>query len=301
MIAVQEVKISYDYKQRVDAALDACIPTTDQLPNRLHQAIRYALLNGGKRLRPALVYATGEVLGVDANMLNPPACAIECIHAYSLIHDDLPAMDNDDWRRGKPTCHKAFDEATAILAGDALQTLAFECLADTRAGLSAEQRLRMISVLVHASGSHGMAGGQALDLAVTGQTLDLEQLEIIYRLKTGALISGCIKLGLIAAGREEDPVVATPLRHFARALGLAFQIQDDILDVEGNIATLGKQPGSDHQKQKPTYPALVGLAAAKNRLAVLYQETFAALDLLGEKAEPLRRMTTVILNKHHEH
>lgn len=282
------------YKTRVEAALTTYLPPADQPPTRLHQAMRYSVLNGGKRLRPALVYATGIALGLDLKQLDSAACAIELIHAYSLIHDDLPAMDNDDWRRGHPTCHKAFDEATAILAGDALQSLALPILCQTSAEITASQAIKMVQALTRASGSQGMAGGQALDLAAANNPVDLTQLQAIHRLKTGALISACIELALIAAGRDTDATIATPLRQFADHLGLAFQIQDDILDIAGDMQILGKQPGSDSKNNKTTYPILLGLTEAQKQLTALRQQALGLLDSLAN-TDALRQLTTDIL------
>jgi farnesyl diphosphate synthase len=282
------------HKARVETALAAYLPAAETPPIRLHQAMRYSVLNGGKRLRPALVYATGAALGLGLEQLDAPACAVEFIHAYSLIHDDLPAMDNDDWRRGQPTCHKAFDEATAILAGDALQGLALQILCQPAPGISAEQALTMVRTLAQASGTQGMVGGQALDLAAVASTLDVAQLQTIHHLKTGALIRACIELPLIAAGKDHDAAAATPLRQFADCLGLAFQIQDDILDVAGTMQSLGKQPGGDSKNNKPTYPALLGLAEAQRHLTALRQQ---ALDLLASlpNSGALQQLTTDIL------
>lgn len=284
------------YKSRVETALAAYLPAAETPPTRLHQAMRYSVLNGGKRLRPALVYATGATLGLGLEQLDAPACAVEFIHAYSLIHDDLPAMDNDDWRRGQPTCHKAFDEATAILAGDALQGLALQILSQPTPGISAEQALTMVRTLAQASGAQGMVGGQALDLAAVASTLDVTQLQTIHRLKTGALICACIELPLIAADKDQDAAVATPLRQFADCLGLAFQIQDDILDVAGTMQSLGKQPGGDSKNNKPTYPVLLGLTEAQQQLAELRQQAFALLDQLAN-TQALRQLTTDILRE----
>lgn len=284
------------HKNRVETALAAYLPAAETSPTRLHQAMRYSVLNGGKRLRPALMYATGTTLGLGLEQLDAPACAVEFIHAYSLIHDDLPAMDNDDWRRGQPTCHKAFDEATAILAGDALQGLALQILCQPAPGISAEQALAMVRALAQASGAQGMVGGQALDLAAVASTLDVTQLQTIHRLKTGALIRACIELPLIAASKDSDSTVATPLRQFADCLGLAFQIQDDILDVAGTMQSLGKQPGGDSKNNKPTYPVLLGLTEAQQQLAELRQQAFDLLDQLAN-TQALRQLTTDILRE----
>ncbi len=298
MSVAQPTAIHTEYKQRIDALLLTHIP--EQSPERLHQAMRYVISNGGKRLRPILVYATGHALGADITELDAPACAVELIHTYSLIHDDLPAMDDDDWRRGQPTCHKAFDEATAILAGDGLQALAFSLLAQagipgSAGGSPAKQHLRMIAALATAAGVIGMVGGQALDLAATGRPLDLTHLQTIHRLKTGALIQCCIELGLIAANLDQTTNIASPLREFASYLGLAFQIQDDILDVEGDITTLGKPPGSDKRHAKLTYPSIIGLTQAKTELQLLRQKILAILATLAIDTRELAAITQAIL------
>src|SRR5271169_6457848 len=246
------------YQTRVQNVLEGALPAAELIPQRLHAAQRYAVLGNGKRLRPLLVYCTGEALRVPANILDAPAAAVELIHSYSLVHDDLPAMDDDDLRRGQPTTHRAFDEATAILAGDALQVLAFSLLArDRAAGVSADARLKMIQILADASGTAGMAGGQALDLSAVGRQLDLGELEAMHRLKTGALIRASVLLAAACApelsGAEWDA-----LDGYAQDIGLAFQIQDDILDVEGNVEDLGKTIGADAARSKPTYPSVLG-------------------------------------------
>ncbi|ADO08573.1 geranyltranstransferase [Pantoea vagans C9-1] len=243
--------------------------------------MHYGALLGGKRLRPFLVYATGEMLHANPASLDVPAAAVECIHAYSLIHDDLPAMDNDALRRGQPTCHIKYGEDTAILAGDALQTLAFSILADeAMPGVSAEYRLMMLSELAKASGVAGMCGGQALDLAAEGKSIDLDQLEQIHRHKTGALIRSAVRLGALTAGdagREALPL----LDRYAEAIGLAFQVQDDILDVIGDTAVIGKRQGADQDLGKSTYPSLLGLESARAKARDLYQEALDALELLA--------------------
>ncbi|HKK05360.1 MAG TPA: farnesyl diphosphate synthase [Gammaproteobacteria bacterium] len=288
-----------DRQARVEAALADTLPAAETLPTDLHRAMRYAVLDGGKRIRPLLVYAAGQAVGVDEALLDAPACAVELIHAYSLIHDDLPAMDDDDLRRGKPTVHKAFGEALAILAGDALQTLAFDVLArNAHTDLNAAQRVEMIASLTLASGSRGMVGGQAIDMAATGQRLDLPALEIMHIHKTGALIRASVRLGALC--RAELPADALDaLDHYAKCVGLAFQIRDDILDVEGDTATLGKTQGADLARDKPTYPALLGLDGAKQRAAELYQEALDSLGVLGEAAEPLRGIAGVIVERAH--
>ncbi len=234
---------SRDCRERVEGALMRWLPRPNAPPELLHHAMRYCVLNGGKRIRPILVYATGRALALKSGQLDAPACAVELIHSYSLVHDDLPAMDDDDLRRGQPTCHKAFDEATAILAGDALQTLAFQVLArDQTMAVGAEQRLRMIENLAQASGSRGMAGGQALDLAAVGQELDLARLEHMHIHKTGALIRASVRLGTLFAP-DLDTRLIRQLDRYAKCIGLAFQIRDDILDVSGDTQVLGKTRG----------------------------------------------------------
>src|SRR5258706_1421160 len=271
-----------DYQSRVQAVLDRVLPAADVSPQRLHAAQRYAVLGGGKRLRPLLVYCTGEALGIPASALDAPAAAVELIHSYSLVHDDLPAMDDDDLRRGQPTTHRAFDEATAILAGDALQVLAFSLLSrDRTAGTTAEARLKMIQILADASGTAGMAGGQAIDLAAVGRALTLEELEGMHRLKTGALIRARV---LMAAARSPALRAAAwdALDGDSQGIGLAFQIQDDILDVEGSTEEIGKTSGADAARAKPTYPSVLGLEAAKIRARELRQRACERLAPLGE-------------------
>jgi geranylgeranyl diphosphate synthase, type II len=250
-------------QNRVERALDARLPNENILPQKLHQAMRYSVLDGGKRTRPLLTYATGIALGLSEDVLDAPACAVEFIHVYSLIHDDLPAMDNDDLRRGKPTCHKAYDEASAILAGDALQALAFEILAnDPSIQADAAARLKMITTLTKASGSQGMVGGQAIDLASVGTKLNLPELENMHIHKTGALIRASVNLAALSKP-DLNPAIAKNLDHYAKCIGLSFQVKDDILDIESDTATLGKTQGKDVDNDKPTYPALLGMAGAK--------------------------------------
>jgi geranylgeranyl pyrophosphate synthase len=282
------------YQERAEAALNRCLPSPTESPVTLHEAMRYVTL-GGKRVRAALVYATGEALGTDLDSLDAPACAVEMIHAYSLVHDDLPCMDNDELRRGKPTCHVAYGEATALLVGDALQTLAFETLANA-AGLDTERRLAMVATLARAAGSHGMAGGQAIDLASVGLTLDDEELRDMHARKTGALIAASVKLGVLAAGCR-DTNMSTALDSYGRAIGLAFQIADDILDVEGATATLGKSAGKDAQAAKPTYVSVLGLDAARDQARALHAQALESLRLLGDNGQTLAALAGFIIER----
>ena len=265
------------YQARIEAVLERVLPSVDILPMRLHEAMRYSVLDGGKRMRPLLVYATGEALNLAPELLDIPAAAIELIHAYSLIHDDLPAMDDDKLRRGKPTCHCAFDEATAILAGDALQALAFQLLAQAPVALTPEQRLQMIQQLGLAAGSRGMVGGQAIDLAAVGKQLTELELEQMHIHKTGALIRTSVLLAAYAAPQIADKQIMQ-LDHYAKCLGLAFQVQDDILDIESETQVLGKTRGADAAAGKPTYPSIIGMGAAKRKLNELYLEAISTLD-----------------------
>lgn len=286
-----------DCQQRVEAALEQFLPGAHTHPAQLHEAMRYSLLDGGKRIRPVLVYAAGHVLDTDKQRLDVAACAVECIHAYSLVHDDLPAMDDDDLRRGKPSCHKAFGEAEAILAGDALQTLAFYLLAHADMGdIAAERRLAMIERLALASGSRGMVGGQAIDLAAVGRTLDMAELEDMHIHKTGMLIRASVLLGALCAEQADD-ATQHALDHYGKAIGLAFQVQDDILDVTGSTEQLGKQAGADLALDKPTYPALLGLSGARERARELHQTALDALADLDERADPLRWISQYIVER----
>ncbi|AEG01834.1 (2E,6E)-farnesyl diphosphate synthase [Methylomonas methanica] len=286
-------------QNRVERALDARLPGENILPQTLHQAMRYTVLDGGKRTRPLLVYATGQALGLNEDVLDGPACAVEFIHVYSLIHDDLPAMDNDDLRRGKPTCHKAFDEATAILAGDALQALAFEVLAnDPSILVDAGARLKMIGNLTKASGSQGMVGGQAIDLASVGTQLNLPELENMHIHKTGALIRASVNMAALSKP-DLDPAVAKNLDHYAKCIGLSFQVKDDILDVESDTATLGKTQGKDVDNDKPTYPALLGMAGAKEKARELHEQAVASLAGFGSEADLLRELSLYIIERTH--
>lgn len=285
------------YQARTEKSLEHWLPESTINPTRLHEAMRYSSLEGGKRVRPALVYLTGQALGVAPAMLDGPACALELIHVYSLIHDDLPAMDDDELRRGKPTCHIQFDEATAILAGDALQSLAFYILAhDPNMVADPGLRLQMVETLAQASGSRGMAGGQAIDLAAVGKTVNVAELENMHIHKTGALIRASVRLAALSAPKT-DTKLLEKLDHYAKCVGLAFQIRDDILDVEGDTETLGKTQGADMARNKPTYPALLGLDEAKQMAKDLHQEAIDSLTILGEKAEPLREIAEYIINR----
>ena len=274
---------------RTERALEHFLPTSVSAPERLHEAMRYAALGGGKRVRPLLCHAAGEVWGGNPDLLDAPACAVELVHAYSLVHDDLPCMDDDVLRRGKPTCHVEYDEATALLVGDALQTLAFQVLADHGGTVG------MISMLAQASGSRGMAGGQAIDLGAVGQTLTVEELEFMHIHKTGALIRAAIVMGGQVAGADEQALGR--LARFAGRVGLLFQIVDDILDAEASTATLGKTAGKDAEQNKPTYVSLLGLGDAKRKAAELRAEAKGALEELGGNTLRLRELTDYIVDR----
>lgn len=259
--------------------------------------MRYGLLLGGKRARPFLVYITGQMLGCDLEVLDTPAAAVECIHAYSLIHDDLPAMDDDALRRGKPTCHIKFDEATAILTGDALQTLAFTILADGKLAPEAEcNRVKMVSDLASASGASGMCMGQSLDLSAENRSISLDELKEIHRHKTGALMKSAIRLGALAAG-EKGLEVLPQLDQYADAIGLAFQVQDDILDIISDTETLGKPQGSDQELNKSTYPALLGLDGAINKAHTLLHEALQALEAIPYNTELLEEFARYVIER----
>jgi len=286
-------------QNRVEKALEDRLPSGQLLPQKLHQAMRYCVLDGGKRMRPMLTYCTGKALGIAPEALDGPACAVEFIHVYSLIHDDLPAMDDDDLRRGKATCHVAFDEATAILAGDALQALAFEILAhDPSITATAEGRLKMIVALAKASGSQGMVGGQAIDLQSVGTRLNLPELENMHIHKTGALIRASVNMATLAKA-DIDSTVATKLDHYAKCIGLSFQVKDDILDEESDTATLGKTQGKDKDNDKPTYPALLGLAGAKQKAQELHEKALDSLSIFGKEADLLRDLSLYIIQRTH--
>jgi farnesyl diphosphate synthase len=276
------------YRERVESALRRVLPPESREPGRLHAAMRYAALGDGKRIRPLLMYASAAAIGVPPESVDSAAAAVELIHAYSLVHDDLPAMDDDDLRRGRPTTHRAFDEATAILAGDALQVLAFELLADgPMPGVTDAARIGMIRLLAAASGTQGMAGGQAVDLAATGQRLTPLQVEAMHALKTGALIRAAVLMAC-AANPELPAGERAALDRYGRAIGLSFQIVDDLLDVLGDPAVTGKVAGADALRGKPTYPAVAGVAAARARAAELAEQGVAALAGFGPGAGRLR-------------
>lgn len=286
-------------RERVTTALEAQLPEPEIQPESLHRAMRYAVLGAGKRIRPALTYGTGLAIGLAPEALNAPACALELTHAYSLIHDDLPAMDDDDIRRGRLTCHKAFGEATAILAGDALQTLAFQILAsDDAVPGGPPTRLAMVDTLARAGGSRGMAGGQALDLiaATSGQEIDLVMLENIHIHKTGALIRAGVRMATLACP-ELDPESARRLDHYAKCLGLAFQIRDDILDEVGEATVTGKTQGKDRAQGKATYPMLLGLTEARAKARLLVTESLTSLQGFDARADPLRWIAHYIVDR----
>ena len=285
------------YRARIEQVLERCLELPDPGTQRLREAMRYSALNGGKRLRPMLVYLTGESLGASLAQLDAPAAAVELIHVYSLVHDDLPAMDDDDLRRGRPTCHRAYDEATAILVGDALQALAFAVLAgDESPAVAPAVRIAMIRALADAAGTSGMAGGQAVDLAAVGQTLSVEAVENMHQRKTGALIRGSVLLGALAAGITAGPEYLA-LESFGAQVGLAFQIQDDILDVEGDPALLGKATGADAAHSKPTYPSTVGLKSARDRARQLRDDAVAALAPLGARGGMLTELAHFVVSR----
>ncbi|MFP4130013.1 MAG: polyprenyl synthetase family protein [Halorhodospira sp.] len=285
-------------RERAERALEAALPAADAHPSRLHEAMRYAVLGSGKRLRPVLVYATGSALGEDGEALDAPAAAVEMIHAYSLVHDDLPAMDDDDWRRGQPTCHRAYDEPTAILVGDALQSLAFQTLTSggEAAGIPPTARAEMAGSLAWAVGSRGMAGGQAIDLSAVGRSLDAAELEDMHIHKTGALIRASVQLGALASGLT-DEATRSALDRYAKCIGLAFQIHDDVLDVEGDAEALGKEQGADAARDKPTYPSILGLDQSRELAERLASDAVEALEGLGTGADCLRGLAAFCIQR----
>ena len=275
------------------------LPSNEREPKRLHEAMRYSVLGGGKRVRPALVYATADALDLAEDTIDGAACAVELIHVYSLIHDDLPAMDDDALRRGRPTCHKAFDEATAILAGDALQVLAFQTLV-RGPGLPdhASTRLELVDLLSEASGTHGMAGGQALDLAASGRELSIDEVETVHSRKTGALIRACVMMGA-ACSPELASATRAALDEYATAIGLAFQIQDDLLDIEGDPTLLGKATGADSALNKPTYPSVAGVERARERVRELHEQALQALASTPLRTDSLVAMSNWLVLRRH--
>ena len=270
------------------------MPSGEVAPQRLHQAMRYAALGGGKRVRPLLAFAAGEITGADVGRVAIAGAAVELIHAYSLVHDDLPCMDDDVLRRGKPTCHVEFDEATALLVGDALQSLAFQLVGEYRVADDAAVQLDMVKLLAASSGSRGMAGGQAIDLAATGTNLNLPELEYMHIHKTGALIRAATLLGA-HCGKPLDERARAKLDHFAKCIGLAFQVVDDVLDIEATTATLGKTAGKDAQQNKPTYVSVLGIAESRKLAAELREDALAALDVFGAPARRLRELADFIV------
>ena len=285
------------YAKRVVGCLDRALPAEDETPRRLHEAMRYAVLSGGKRVRPLLVYATGECIGIDSDKLDVPATAIELIHAFSLVHDDLPAMDDDDLRRGKPTVHRQFDEATAILAADALQPLAFQVIASAEA-LNDSEKAAIVRTVSEACGSLGMTGGQSIDLASEGQSLSAGDLAAMHYLKTGALIRACV-MSASCLAHNLSPEKLAALDQFSRDIGLAFQIRDDILDVAGETGVIGKRAGADQKLSKATWPALFGLNEARRRCDALLNSGSAHLSVFGADAEPLNLLATYIVERVH--
>jgi farnesyl diphosphate synthase len=281
---------------RTEAALDACLPHAGLAPQRLHEAMRYATLGGGKRVRPLLAHAAGELAGADPLAVDRAACAVELIHAYSLVHDDLPCMDDDVLRRGKPTVHVEFDEATALLVGDALQALAFKVLAEAPLGIPADRHLALVALLAQAAGSRGMAGGQAIDLAAVGQAMSRAELEFMHIHKTGALIRAAILLGA-GCGLAVAPERDAALDHFGKRIGLLFQVVDDILDIQADTATLGKTAGKDAARDKPTYVSLLGLTEARALAEELLAEALACLAPFGAGAARLGQLARFIAHR----
>ena len=287
------------FQHRVNTALDHWLPPAAVNPTRLHEAMRYAVLAPGKRVRPILIYATAQALSIDLDRVDGAACAAEIIHAYSLIHDDLPAMDDDDLRRGRPTCHRQFDEATAILAGDALQALAFYIIShDPKMTHHSDARLKMIENLALFSGSRGMAGGQAIDLDSVGKSLNIAELETMHIHKTGALIRTCVQLSALSTDQISDTDFKA-LDSYAKCIGLSFQVQDDILDVTGDTETLGKTQGADIARNKPTFPSVIGLAASQEKALELHQQALQALSIFAEEADILRYISAWFVQRTH--
>lgn len=281
---------------RMEQVLQRLLPAQEIVPERLHQAMRYAVLGGGKRVRPLLCFAAGQIAEAPSQRLEAAAASVELIHAYSLVHDDLPCMDDDTLRRGKPTCHVEYDEATALLVGDALQALAFQLLVEPGAAQNPAQQLEMVWILTRAAGSRGMAGGQAIDLASTGKTLSLAELEHMHIHKTGALIHASVLLGA-HCGNAPDPAILERISHYAHCVGLAFQVVDDVLDSESSTVTLGKTAGKDAAQQKPTYVSVMGTAKAKAWAESLREQAHEALAGLGTEAGRLRQLADFIVTR----
>lgn len=280
------------HQQRVEEALVRTLPGSGILPERLHEAMRYAVLGGGKRVRALLSYAAAELAGAAPTAADAGALAVELIHAFSLVHDDMPCMDDDDLRRGKPSCHKQYDDATALLVGDALQSLAFECIADTHA----PQALKQVQVLAKATGSRGMCGGQSIDLQSTGKLLSRSELETMHQYKTGALIQAAVSLGAYAADNT-DPQLIHALEQYSQYMGLAFQVVDDILDATADTQTLGKTAGKDALQEKSTYVSLLGLEEAKALVTTLHAQSLQLLAGFDSKADPLRGIAKFICER----
>jgi farnesyl diphosphate synthase len=281
-------------QQRSEEVLRHLLPSAEIAPQRLHAAMRYSVLDGGKRVRPLLAFAAGELAGAALERVNFAAAAVELIHAYSLVHDDMPCMDDDVLRRGKPTCHVEYDEATALLVGDALQSLAFQLLSEYTLSNDGARQLQMVKLLAVASGSRGMAGGQAFDLASVGKRLDLPELEFMHIHKTGALIRAAVLLGAYCGDAMNEAQLAK-LDHYGKCVGLAFQVVDDVLDAEADTATLGKTAGKDADNDKPTYVTLLGVAAAKKMAADLHGDALQALSGFGARAQRLRELADFIV------
>ena len=279
---------------RFETVLSGLLPSPEVAPQRLHQAMRYAVLQGGKRVRPLLAFAAAELVGAELSRAHIAAAAVELIHAYSLVHDDMPCMDDDVLRRGKPTCHVQYDEATALLVGDSLQTLAFQLLAEHRLNDDAIRQLDMVKLLALASGSRGMAGGQAIDLDSVGKSLTVPELEFMHIHKTGALIRAAILLGA-HCGNATTPAQIARLDHFGKCVGLAFQVVDDVLDTEADTATLGKTAGKDADHDKPTYVTLLGVQAARSMAQQLHQDALDSLAEFGAAGQRLRELADFIV------
>lgn len=298
------MKSQESYQERVERLLEGVLPQKESQGNSLNDAMRYSVLGGGKRIRPLLVYATGEALNIPIERLDRAATAVELIHAYSLVHDDLPCMDDDDLRRGKETTHIKFDEAIAVLTGDALQTLAFDVLSEPVEGISAENQLNILKTLTSASGASGMVLGQAIDLAAVGKSLTVSQLSEMHTHKTGAIICASVVMATYCTERVDNEILRRErdfqreaLLSYATAIGLAFQVRDDILDIQSDTETLGKTQGADIAAGKPTYPSIIGMEAAKEKIYQLYEKSINALLIFGEEADQLRDIARFIVKR----